>query len=94
MWFDCVQTVNDAPGRAGEASGSLNHHLGIRQQVLHVDRSEVALAGPEHEDSIRTSSTRPAPSTWPPTSLAAASTTRSPASSCAVATDASTPSAK
>ena len=29
-------------------SVALNHHVGILQQVLRVDRPEVALAGPEH----------------------------------------------
>ena len=75
---------------------ALNHHVRILQQVLRVDRPEVALAGPEHHgyDVQRTSSTRPAASTWPPTSPAATSTMRSPASSCALATAASAPSTK
>src|SRR3954463_7605602 len=43
---------------------------------------------------MATSSTSPAASTWPPTSPAETSTVRSPASSCALATPASTPSTK
>src|SRR3954468_22929853 len=43
---------------------------------------------------MRTSSTRPAARTWPPPPPAATSTMRSPASSCALATAASTPSTK
>src|SRR4029078_13686203 len=43
---------------------------------------------------MATSSPRPAASPWPPTSPAATSTMRSPASSCALAMAASTPSTK
>ncbi len=44
-----LRSVNGAPDSAGEAPGCSNHHVRILQQVLRVDRPEVALAGPEHD---------------------------------------------
>lgn len=76
---------------------ALNHHVGILQQVLCVDRPEGALAGPEHDGYdvlAHLVDQAQGKDTLPPTSPAATSTMRSPASSCALATAASTPSTK
>ena len=42
-----LRSVNDAPVAQVKRPVALNHHVRILQQVLRVDRPEVALAGPD-----------------------------------------------
>ena len=71
-----------------EHPGGPHDHVGVLEQVRRVDPAEEALAGRRARRARRpcaTSSTSPAASIWPPTSPAATSIVRSPASACASA---------